>query len=144
MLFFFQHFLPQPSSSPSPQVREVLETEDTEHTDVIPEEEEEEEEESVSDYAMSVSDGEGGVSVDSLMYQLMRPKTVEQFIRDLAACGDVFINDDVAHVEEPLTSFGGFGLPERGCGLMLAEFLKDSEEASVYQLPGVDSLSQAP
>ncbi|RUS88790.1 hypothetical protein EGW08_003420 [Elysia chlorotica] len=106
--------------------------------------EDDEEEESLSEDAMSVSDGEGGQSVDSLMYQLMRPKTVEQFVRDLAACGDVFVNDDVAHVEEPLTSFGGFGLSERGCGLMLAEFVKDSEEPSVYQLPGLDALSPAP
>ncbi|GFN89452.1 phosphoglycerate kinase [Plakobranchus ocellatus] len=106
--------------------------------------EEDEEAESLSDIEQSVEDGEGGLSVDSLMYQLMTPKTVAQFNRDLHACGDVFINDDVAHVEEPLTSFGGFAIAERGCGLLLAEFLKDSEEPSVYQLPGVENLSPAP
>ncbi|GFS11911.1 phosphoglycerate kinase [Elysia marginata] len=133
-------------SKDEPLEESVLEAQETEEeepsADVIPEEEEEED--SVSEEALSVSDGEGGLSVDSLMYQLMRPKTVEQFVRDLAACGDVFINDDVAHVEEPLTSFAGFGLAERGCGLLLAEFLKDSEEAGVYHLPGVENLSPAP
>lgn len=78
------------------------------------------------------------------MFQLMTPKTVLEFTSDLAACGDVFIMDDVTDVAETLTSLQGFGLPQRGCGLLLTSYLSDADDPEVYTLPGIASLSPAP
>ncbi|XP_059175233.1 uncharacterized protein LOC131955228 [Physella acuta] len=91
----------------------------------------------------SISDGDGGRSIDAIMFQYMSIKSVQQYKEEIAACGDVFINDDVTDVEETLTSLEGFGLAERAVGLQMIQYLQDSDD-SVYDLPGLVNLSPAP
>ncbi|CAL1533237.1 unnamed protein product [Lymnaea stagnalis] len=92
---------------------------------------------------MSLSDGDGGRSIDAAMFQTMAPKTVAQFKLEIGTCGDVFINDDVTDVEEALTSFEGFGLEEKGIGLQMIRFMQDADD-TVYLAPGLVHLSPAP
>ncbi|KAK0049658.1 hypothetical protein Bpfe_020843, partial [Biomphalaria pfeifferi] len=116
-----------------PPVAEIQSREATQETDEEPDD----------DAILSVSDGDGGRNIDAVMFQKMALKTVDEYRNEIAACGDVFINDDVKDVEETLTSLEGFGLEERAVGFLLIKFLLDADD-NAYNLPGVLNLSPAP
>ncbi|XP_035826093.1 uncharacterized protein LOC101862654 [Aplysia californica] len=82
-------------------------------------------------------------NIDKLMWELMIPKTVEQYTREIGDLATVFINDDVTHMHDTVTSNNGFEIPVRACGLTMVKTLRQGDAGNL-KAPAVAPLSPAP
>jgi len=83
-------------------------------------------------------------NIDKLMWELMPPKTIEQYTREIGDLTDMFIMDDVTHMNENFVSNKGFDLPTRVAGLVMVDHLLHGGPGDANKSIAVSALSAAP